>query len=69
MKFFEVCLPDGRSQICTEQATTELPSLWEFVRDSRADDLIGKDELPQVLCEGVCLNNESIEQILRETKY
>jgi len=65
--YYEVTLPNGVTQICTRAAIDELPSVCEFIRDARANGLLGLNEYPKIVCRNRQLSKKRIDIIIRET--
>ena len=67
MNYYEVKLPSG-VQICTRNAVTELPSLFELIRDARDSKLLRENEFPSVVYRNRALSKKRIALILRQTE-
>jgi len=67
MNFYYVFLTNGTSEICTRNAVDEMPSVAEFVRDSREAKIIDEEELPIVIYRNRVLSHKRVRIILRET--
>jgi hypothetical protein len=68
MIYYSVTFPNGVTTFCTRNAVSEVPSLFELVRDARADGTLENDQIPIVFYRKRELGKKTIDKILKETE-